>query len=189
MGIMGTLLLLATEANAVHSELAEAAGEGGFGLNLDILETNAINLAILVGVLIFFGRKLLPNILNERRLSIESAIKEAEQRATEAAAALSDAQQKLTQSQAEAQRIRKAAEENAQAAKEAILAKAVQDVERLKETAAQDLNTERDRAIAQLRQRVVAMALQKVESQLRDSVDDNAQQKLIDRSLALLGGS
>ncbi len=39
MGIMGTFLLLAAEANAVGSELAEGAAEGGFGLNLDILET------------------------------------------------------------------------------------------------------------------------------------------------------
>lgn len=187
MGIMGTLLLLAAEA-AVHSELAEGASEGGFGLNIDILETNLINLAILVGVLVYFGRKVVSNTLNERRLRIETAIQDAEQRSTEAAAALSDAQQKLTQAQAEAQRIRKSAEENAQAAKENILARAVQDVQRLKETAAQDLNSERERAIAQLRQRVVAMALEQVESQLKTQVDDAAQQRLIDSSIALLGG-
>lgn len=188
MGIMGTLLLLATEANAVHSELAEGASEGGFGLNIDILETNLINLAILIGVLFYFGRKYLSKILNERRSNIETAIQEAEQRSREAAVALSDAQQKLTQAQAEAQRIRKAAEESAQAAKEAILVRAVQDVQRLKETAAQDLNTERERAIAQLRQRVVAMALQQVDSQLRTQVDNTAQQQLIERSIAMLGG-
>ena len=103
------ILLLAAEASAVHSELAEA-GEGGFGLNVDILETNIINIAILVGVLFYFGRKVISNILSERRLNIETEIKAAEQRAKEAAAALSDAQQKLTQSQAEAQRIRSSAE-------------------------------------------------------------------------------
>lgn len=180
-------LLMAT-ANAVHSEVAEAASEGGFGLNIDILETNLINIAILIGVLFYFGRKAISNILNERRLRIEAAIKEAEERSKEAAAALSDAQQKLTQSQAEAQRIRQAAEESATAAKEAILARAVQDVQRLKETAAQDLNTETERAIAQLRASVVAMALQKVESELETRVDDNAQQQLIERSIALMGG-
>ncbi len=58
MGIMGTFLLLAAEANAVHSELAEGAAEGGFGLNLDLFETNLVNLAILVGILFYFGRKL-----------------------------------------------------------------------------------------------------------------------------------
>lgn len=186
---MGTLLLLATEASAVHSELAESGAEGGFGLNIDILETNIINIAILVGVLFYFGRKVISNILNERRLKIEVEIKEAEQRATEAAAALSDAQQKLTQSQAEAQKIRQTAEENAQAAKEAILARSVQDIQRLKETAVQDLNTETERAIASLRQQVVAMALEKVEAQLQSGVDNAAQQQLIERSIALLGGN
>lgn len=180
------ILLLAAEASAVHSELAEA-GEGGFGLNIDILETNIINIAILVGVLFYFGRKVISNILSERRFNIETEIKAAEQRAKEAAAALSDAQQNLTQSQAEAQRIRSSAEENAQAAKEAILARLAQDIERLKETATQDLNAERERAIASLRQQVVAMALQKVESQLQSGVDNAAQQQLIERSIALLG--
>ncbi len=179
------ILLLAAEASA-HSELAEA-GEGGFGLNIDILETNIINIAILVGVLFYFGRKVISNILSERRLNIETEIKAAEQRAKEAAAALSDAQQKLTQSQAEAQRIRSSAEENAQTAKEDILKRSLQDIERLKETATQDLNAERERAIASLRQQVVAMALQKVESQLQSGVDNAAQQQLIERSIALIG--
>lgn len=73
-------------------------------------------------------------------------------------------------------------------AQENILAQATQDIKRLQETANQDLNSERERAIAQLRSRVVAMALQKVESQLRTQVDNAAQQQLIDRSIALLGG-
>ncbi|MHC5724739.1 MAG: F0F1 ATP synthase subunit B [Nostoc sp.] len=189
MGIMGTFLLIAAEANAVQSELAEGAAEGGFGLNLDIFETNLINLAILVGILVYFGRKVLSKILNERQSNIATAIQEAEGRSKEAKIALSKAQEQLKQSQAEAQRIRKSAEENAQKAKEALLAKAVQDVERLKQTAAADLNTETERAIAQLRQRVATLALQKVESQLKGGIADDAQQSLIDRSIAQLGGN
>ncbi|WP_017654398.1 F0F1 ATP synthase subunit B [Fortiea contorta] len=188
MGIMGTILLLATEAHAVHSELAEGAAEGGFGLNIDILETNLINLAILVGILFYFGRKVLTNILNERQSNIATAIQEAEGRLKEAKIALSQAQEQLTQSQAEAQRIRKSAEENAQKVKEALLAKAAQDVERLRQTAAADLNTETERVIAQLRQRVVAQALQKVESELKGGIAENTQQSLIERSIAQLGG-
>ncbi|HYX15297.1 MAG TPA: F0F1 ATP synthase subunit B [Nostoc sp.] len=189
MGIMGTFLLLAAEANAVHSELAEGAAEGGFGLNLDIFETNLINLAILVGILFYFGRKVLSNILNERQSNIATAIQEAEGRLKEAKTALSQAQEQLKQSQAEAERIRQSATENAQKAKEALLAKAGQDVERLRQTAAADLNTETERAIAQLRQRVATLALQKVESQLKGGIADDAQQSLIDRSIAQLGGN
>ena len=84
--------------------------------------------------------------------------------------------------------ITQVAEQNAQAAKEAILAKANLDVERLKETAASDLNAELDKAISQLRQKVVLKALQKVEGQLKDGISADAQQILINRSIAQLGG-
>ncbi|MBE9093763.1 F0F1 ATP synthase subunit B [Tychonema sp. LEGE 07203] len=175
---MGTVLLLATEASA----------EGGFGLNFDIFETNLINLIIVIGVLFYFGRDFLGNILTERRNAIEEAIKEAETRQKDAAAALAEQQQKLTQAQAEAERIRAAAKENAIAAKEVILAQAAQDVERMKATAGQELDAEREKAVAQLRARVAAMALERVESQLKNSLDESAQNQLIDRSIALLGG-
>jgi F-type H+-transporting ATPase subunit b len=188
MSIMGTFLLFAAEAIAVQSELAEGAAEGGFGLNIDIFETNLINLAILVGILFYFGRKVLSNILNERQSNIATAVQEAEGRLKAAQIALSQAQQQLTQSQAEAERIRITAAENAQKAKEALLAKASQDVERLKQNAVADLNTETERAIALLRQRVVAQALQKVELELKSGIADNTQQSLIDRSIAQLGG-
>ena len=184
---MGNFLLLVAEASAVNAEAAEAGAEGGFGLNFDILGTNLINLVIIIGVLFYFGRNLIGKILSDRRERIETAIQSAERRAKEAVTALSEQQQKLAQAQAEAERIRKNAEESAKTARENILAQAAQDIDRLQETASQDLNSERERAIAQLRQRVVAMALQKVESQLQTGVDDAAQQRLIDRSIALLG--
>lgn len=185
---MGTFLFLMAEASAAHAEVAETGAEGGIGLNFDILETNLINLAIIIGVLFIFGRKIVGKTLSDRRERIETAITGAEKRQREAAIALSDQQQKLAQAQAEAERIRKAAEGSAQVARENILATAAQDIERLKETATQDLNSERERAIAQLRQQVVAMALQKVESHLQSGVDNAAQQQLIERSIALLGG-
>lgn len=181
MSIMSSFSFLATAA-------AEASAEGGFGLNFDILETNLINLAIIIGVLFFFGRKFLGTILSERRSNIEEAIRDAEQRQKDAAAALADAQQKLAQAQAEAERIRAAAEESAQKAKAAVLETAAKDIERMKESAVQDLNTERERAIAELRQRVAALAMQRVESQLKDRLDESAQHHLIDSSIALMGG-
>lgn len=185
---MGNFLLLVASASAVEAEVAEAGETGGLGFNFNILDTNLINLAIIIVVLIYFGRKIVGKTLSERRERIETAIQSAERRQNEAATALDEQQKKLAQAQAEAERIRKSAEDSANVARENILAQATQDIERLKESATQDLNSERDRAIAQLRSQVVAMALQKVESQLQTGVDNAAQQKLIDRSIALLGG-
>ncbi len=184
---MGTFLILVAEASAVVSESVEEAGHEGFGFNTNILETNLINLAIIIVVLLVFGRKVLGSTLQERREKIETAIKSAEKRAQDAASALADQQQKLAQAQAEAEKIKQAAQENAAKTKEAILAQASIDVERMKQTAAADLNTERDKAISQVRQRVVAQALEKVESQLRGGIADDAQHTLVDRSIAQLG--
>lgn len=188
MGIMGTLLLLAVEAGEIGSELSEAAEESGFGINLDLLDTNLINLIIIIGVLVYFGRGFLGSKLSERRSQIETAIQEAEQRKKNAAAALADQQQKLAQAQAEAGRIRANAEERAKAAKAEILAQSEKDIERLKAAAAQDLSSQEERVMMELRQRVVAMAMQQVESRLRSELDESAQQRLVDQSIAMLGG-
>lgn len=61
-------------------------------------------------------------------------------------------------------------------------------MQRLKETASRDLDTEREKAIAEVRARVVALALQRVESQLQTGIAEDTQHRLIDRSIALLGG-
>ena len=182
---METFIWLAAEAGA---EL-ESAEHAGFGLNLNILQTNLINLVIVGALLVYFGRKFLGNILSERQAGIETEIREAEQRQREAAEKLADEQQKLAQAQAEAERIRAAAAESAKAAKEQILAQATQEIQRLKETTAQDSASNQDRAIAEIRQQVATLALQQVESQIQSQLkEENAPQQLVDRSIALLGG-
>ncbi|WNZ24854.1 F0F1 ATP synthase subunit B [Leptolyngbya sp. NK1-12] len=176
---MGTLILLT----------AEAAHEGGFGLNFNILETNIINLAIVIGVLVYFGRNILGKVLADRRSQIEQAIQEAEGRVKEAAAALAEQQQKLAQAQTEAQRIKANAEASAQSLRESILKQADEDIVRMQSSAAQDLATQQERVIAELRQRVAAMAVQKAEAHLREQMGEDSQRQLIDRSIAMIGGS
>ena len=183
MSTIGNFLWLLAEAGA------EASEEGGFGLNFDLLETNIINLAIVIGVLVYFGRGFLGKVLGDRRNAIETAIKEAEERKQKAAAALAEEQQKLAQAQQEATRIRAAAEERATATKNSILEQAEKDIARLRESVSQDVSTERDRAIAELRQRISAMALQKAESELPSRLNDDVQRSIIDRSISMLGGA
>ncbi len=181
---MGTLLLLAAEAG----ELSEAAEHGGFGFNLNPLETNLLNLAIVIGVLVYFGRGFLGKTLGDRRDKIATAIQDAEKRKQEAVAALAEQQQKLAQAQTEAAKILTDAEANAKSAREAILAQAEQDIERMKAAAAQDLASQEERVMTELKQRIAAMAVQRVESELRSGLSGDAQQQLIDRSIATLGG-
>lgn len=176
---------LATDAAA----FAESAESHGFGLNFDILEANLINLAIVIAVLIYFGRGFLGGMLSERRSTIETEIVEAEKRQREAAEKLAGEQQKLEQAKAEAQRIVATAEATAKAAKTEILERAAQEIERIKASASQDQTSSQERAIAELRQQIAAQALKQVEAQLKAQLSSaDAQQRLVDRSIALLGG-
>lgn len=165
-----------------------AAEEGGIGLNFDILETNLINLAIIIGVLVYFGSKFLGKTLSTRRAAIEEAIAEAEQRKQEAATALAEHQQKLAQVKEEAQRILVDAEQTATRAKESILAQAKADVERMRASAAQDLSSQEARVMRELQQRIAALALERAEGELPNRLNDDVQRRLVDASIAMLRG-
>ena len=185
MEIVGTLLAIAADAG----ELSEAAEERGFGLDFNLLDTNLINLIIIISVLIYFGRGFLGKILTERRDGIAAAITEAETRKKEASSVLAKQQQNLAQAQAEATRIRNEAEVSAIASRDAILAQAEQDVERMKAAADQDVASQQQRILNELRQRVAALAMEQVETRLRSDLGEAAQQTLIDRGISTLGGS
>ena len=167
---------------------AHAESEGGFGLNFDILETNLINLTLLVGILIYFGKPVLTNILTERREKIAEQIKAVEQRKKQAEVTLANEQKKLEEAKQTAAKIRSDATTNAQKAKETILAQGEKEVQRLKEVASKDLSSEQEKAMAQLRERVVTLALEKARSNMGNMLNDEAQRKLIDSSIAKLGG-
>lgn len=159
----------------------------GFGLNFDIFEANLINLAIIIGTLVYFGRGFLGGKLTERRNAIEKAITEAESRQKQAASTLAEQQQKLQMAKKEAERIRAEAQANAESVRQAVLAQSAKDIERLKASAAQDLNSQQDKVMQELRKRVASLALEKVRSDLPSALNESVQAKLVDQSIAQLG--
>jgi F-type H+-transporting ATPase subunit b len=80
--------------NQIFTLLAE---NEGIGLNLDILETGVLNIAVLVGILIYTGKDFLGSILQERKSTIVKSVQDAEDRLNEANRRLSEAQKQLSQ--------------------------------------------------------------------------------------------
>lgn len=78
----------------------------GFGINTNIFETNVINLAAVVAVVISFVGKNLSALLEERKKTIVSNLQEASQRAMEAQEKLSQAKAQLELAQKKAKDIR-----------------------------------------------------------------------------------
>ncbi len=169
--------------------LATESEAAGLGLNFDILETNLINLIVVIGVLVYFVGGVLKKILAARSEAIAAEIQAAEKRQADAKAALDAGEAKLADSKQEAARILATAKKSAETAKSEILAEAAKEIERLKQSATQDTSNSQDRAVAELRRRTAELALEKVESQLQSRLTNNqqAQEALFDRSVALLG--
>jgi F-type H+-transporting ATPase subunit b len=188
---MNIFLHLASSTQVLAAEVAEAAAEaseGGFGLNLDVFETNLVNLAIAGGLVFYFGKGFLTKTLGARSAAIETALGEAKRKQAETAKALAEQQEKLKQAQAEAAGIIAKAEGDAQKAAAAILAKAAEDVARMQETAAADVSSEEARIMGELRARIAELAMQQAAAQLPGRLNAGAQQNLIDRSISILGG-
>lgn len=184
---MDIFLQLANRSSILASEMAESA-EGGFGLNLDIFEANVINLAIVIGLLVYFGRGVLGNTLGNRSTAIEKALNEAEVKRAETAKLLAAEQAKLKSAQAEAASILAKADSDAKRASDAILASAAAEVARMKQDAAANLGSEQARILAELRVRIAELAMAKVSADISGRLGDSTQQRLVDRSISLLGG-
>lgn len=168
-------LFLATEAT-------------GLGLNTNIFEANIINLAIVGGVVFIFGRRFLTKTLGERRARIETALADAEKSQKQAETALAEAKKQLAAAQVQAENIKKEAIASAENARADVMARAAREVELLKQAASQDTTAEQERAIASLRQRVVALAIAKAEAKLPAALDATKQSALVERSISLVGG-
>lgn len=81
-------------------------GHGGFGFNTNIFETNIINLAAVVGIVVSFVGKNLSSLLEDRKNTIVQNLQEANQRAIEAQEKLNAARAQLESAKKKAQEIR-----------------------------------------------------------------------------------
>lgn len=143
----------------------------GFGFNGNILETNIINLAVVVGIVVTFVGDALKSLLENRRQSIVNALQQAEQRAQEAKAKLATAQSQFEQAKEKAAAIRQQGRLAADQERASFAAQTQADTERLQSTKEETLLLQQQKAVAQVSQKVIALALAKVREKLTRRLD------------------
>jgi len=163
------------------------ASGSGFGLNLDPFETNIINLAIVIAGLVWFLPKVMGSILERRRGAILADLEEVERRLQEANTALLAAQQDLAAAQSKAEQIRIEGQSRADALRLDSERKTVEEMARLKQSAASDLDSEATRVSEQLRREAARRAIERALAVLPGKLDAKAQAKLTDRSINTIG--
>jgi len=159
----------------------------GFGINTNILDTNIINLAIVVGVLVWFLRGFLGGILTRRREAVLADLRDAEQRLAEATTALASAQKELAEAQATAQTILSDGRTRAQAIREQGEQRTIAEMARVQQDAQANLAAEAARVSEALRLETARAAVAKALDAMPRRLDAAAQARIIDRSLDALG--
>ncbi len=168
----------------------------GFGLNLNIFETNILNLAVVVFGLYkflpgFLGkileRRRTSIILERRRTTILSDLKEAEDRLAQAQDSLSKAKDELASAKQKADKIRNDCKERAEAIRLESEKRTVEEMARIKQGAASDLNAEAARVTSQLRKEAAELAIQKALAMLPKKLDSNTQDNFLRQSIKNIG--
>jgi F-type H+-transporting ATPase subunit b len=158
----------------------------GFGINLNLFETNLINLIIVIGVLGWFLKGFLGGILERRRQAILHDLDDAETRLKKATADLAKAQADLAAAQQKAETILADGKVRAEAIRLDGEKRTISAMAALKQDALSELTAEGARLSEQLRREAAMAAIDKVMAELPGRLDANGQSRLIDASIANL---
>jgi len=161
----------------------------GFGLNLNIFETNILNLAVVVFGLYKFLPGFLGKILEKRRTSIISDLQDAEERLSKSKVALSKAREDLDSAKQKADKIRNDCKSRAEAIRLESEKKTVEEMARIKQGAASDLNAEAARVTSQLRKEAAELAIEKALALLPQKLDSDTQDKFFKDSIKNIGAN
>lgn len=168
--------------------IAELSSEKGFGLNPNFLESNVINIAILLSGVVYLGRNFLTSALESRQQKVAEAIQESEERLQQANKRLVEAEKQLAEAKLVIEQIKKDAEVTARKVKETILAQGKLDIERLTNNGKSSIEKAEIQIRKQIQQHITNLAIQRVSGQMKSYLTSNLQSKLIDSNISQLGG-
>jgi F-type H+-transporting ATPase subunit b len=156
------------------------------GLNLDIFETNVINLALLSGGIFYLGSQALSESLTDRQERILTTIQDSEERLKAAIQRLEESETQLTQSQVAIESLKSNAQTTAVQVKSTILSDGKSEIERLSSMAKNQITTIEAKVRKQISDYVVTLALQRVTLQLEGKLGASLQQQIIDQNISKL---
>ena len=152
-------------------------------LNFNLLETNLVNLAIVIGVLFWFLRGFLGGILERRRSAILQDLQDAEARLKTATEELTKAQSELAAAQQKAEQIRVDGQKRAAAIRVEGEKRTISVMAAIKQGASADADAEASRIKDALRREAALAAIDKALTDLPGRLDDAAQSQLIDSTI------
>jgi F-type H+-transporting ATPase subunit b len=135
-----------------------------FGFNTNLFETNVLNLIVVVGIVVKVGGDALSTLLDQRRQTIVAALKETDKKIRDAQAQLDEARRAVEASRLRAEEIRIQAIQMADLETSKAQKQLKEDLVRLQEKSRQELQSERQRIIQGIVQKVADISLVSAEN-------------------------
>nr|YP_009461107.1 ATP synthase CF0 B subunit [Lamium galeobdolon]AUT82416.1 ATP synthase CF0 B subunit [Lamium galeobdolon] len=160
---------------------------GSFGFNTDILATNPINLSVVIGVLIFFGKGVLSDLLDNRKQRILNTIRNSEELRGGAIEQMEKARARLRKVEMEADQFRVNGYSEIEQEKWNLINSTYNTLEQLENYKNETIQFEQQRAINQVRQRVFQQALQGAIGTLNSCLNNELHLRTISANIGMLG--
>nr|QZH43835.1 AtpF [Hyoscyamus muticus] len=160
---------------------------GSFGFNTDILATNPINLSVVLGVLIFFGKGVLSDLLDNRKQRILNTIRNSEELREGAIEQLEKARSRLRKVETEAEQFRVNGYSEIEQEKLNLINSTYKTLEQLENYKNETIQFEQQRAINQVRQRVFQQALRGALGTLNSCLNNELHLRTISANIGMLG--
>nr|AJE74409.1 ATP synthase CF0 B subunit [Helianthus mollis] len=159
---------------------------GSFGFNTDILATNLINLSVVLGVLIFFGKGVLSDLLDNRKQRILNTIRNSEELREGAIEQLEKARARLRKIEIEADEFRVNGYSEIEREKLNLIDSTYKTLEQLENYKNETINFEQQKASNQVRQRVFQQALQGALGTLNSCLNNELHLRTISANIGIL---
>nr|AUG62319.1 ATP synthase CF0 B subunit [Alnus maritima subsp. oklahomensis] len=164
------------------------SSDGSFGFNTDILATNPINLSVVFGVLIFFGKGVCVNdLLDNRKQRILKTIQNSEELRGGAIEQLEKARARLRKVEMEAEQFRVNGYSDIEREKLNLINSTYKTLEQLEIYKNETIYFEQQKAINQVRQRVFQQALQGALGTLNSSLTNELHLRTINANIGMFG--
>nr|QGA84674.1 ATP synthase CF0 subunit I [Mimosa tenuiflora] len=160
---------------------------GSFGFNTDILATNPINLSVVLGVLIFFGKGVLSDLLDNRKQRILKTIRNSEELREGAIEQLEKARDRLRKVEMEADRFRVNGYSEIEREKLNLINSIYTTLEQLENYKNETIRFEQQKVINQVRQRVFQQALQGALGTLNSCLSNELHLRTISANIGMFG--
>nr|YP_009674469.1 ATP synthase CF0 B subunit [Erigeron breviscapus]YP_010120084.1 ATP synthase CF0 B subunit [Erigeron multiradiatus]YP_011036110.1 ATP synthase CF0 subunit I [Erigeron patentisquamus]QDK59468.1 ATP synthase CF0 B subunit [Erigeron breviscapus]QID76480.1 ATP synthase CF0 subunit I [Erigeron breviscapus]QRC36815.1 ATP synthase CF0 B subunit [Erigeron multiradiatus]QRI59419.1 ATP synthase CF0 B subunit [Erigeron breviscapus]WRI64559.1 ATP synthase CF0 subunit I [Erigeron breviscapus] len=160
---------------------------GSFGFNTDILATNLINLSVVLGVLIFFGKGVLSDLLDNRKQRILNTIRNSEELREGAIDQLEKARARLRKVEIEADQFRVNGYSEIEREKLNLIDSTYKTLEQLENYKNETIIFEQQKASNQVRQRVFQQALQGALGTLNSCLNNELHLRTISANIGILG--